>query len=453
MSYRLALFIPCLFLSCQPPESPLGKGDSDTLSIRPVNIIPTGEKVIAIQNVTLIDGTGRDPVSDAVVIIEKGLITETGKAEVVSIPSDAEIISGQGLSLLPGFIDAHFHLNNNQLPNLVLKRGTTSLRDPGAWIESYDTVVKSDDPAPRLFLTGPHLDMPPPAYPMNSYLIMDVIEARDAVNKFADQGASAIKVYFRLPVAIIKAVCYTAHQRGIPVIAHLEITSAMQAIEAGVDGIEHITSFGTDLLPTYHAEQYRQSIVADNNARREGRYHVWNAIDLNSGRVDSLLTFLKQKGTVVSPTLGAFEYQFSNYDTLTRIEAFRLGRRLVANDKTDSMKIRAFDKMKSFTGMVHQAGIPVVVGSHSWVPYQRAAGWAFQREMELLAAAGLTNMEVIQAATIENARFLQIQERVGTIEVGKQADLLLLEGDPLQDLSAIYNVKKVMLNGVWIEEQ
>jgi imidazolonepropionase-like amidohydrolase len=153
---------------------------------------------------------------------------------------------------------------------------------------------------------------------------------------------------------------------------------------------------------------------------------------LSNQRVDSLLRFLKQKGTVVSPTLGAFEYQFGA-------------------DKTDSTKVNAFKNMKDFVGMVQQAGIPVVVGSHSWVPYQREVGWAFQREMELLQASGLTNMQVIQAATLENARFLKIEDRLGTIEEGKQADLLLLEGDPIKDLGAIYNIHRVMLNGQWID--
>jgi imidazolonepropionase-like amidohydrolase len=273
--------------------------------------------------------------------------------------------------------------------------------------------------------------MAPPAYPKNSYLIRDIIEARDAVNKFADQGASAIKVYFRLPAAIIKAVCYTAHQRGIPVTAHLEITSAMQAIEAGVDGIEHITSFGTDLLPTYEAEQYKQSVLADNNARREGRYQAWSVIDMNNRRVDSLLSFLHQKGTIVSPTLGAFEYRFGE-------------------GKTDTVKVRAFENMMTFVGKVNERGIPVVTGSHSWVPYAEV-GWAFQREMELLAESGLTNMEVIVASTSSNARFLRIEDRLGSIEEGKLADLLLIEGDPLQDLDAFYHVRKVMLNGVWVD--
>lgn len=454
MSFRITLIVLVLFISCQQQEPPVGErsltGESTAPGIASINNVPIGDKVIAIQDVTLIDGTGRDPVSGAVVIIKNNIIDEIGTSETVSIPNDAEIISGQGLSLLPGFIDAHFHLNNDQLPNLMLKRGTTSLRDPGAWIESYHGVMESDLTAPRLFLTGPHLDQPPPAYPKNSYLVRDLVEARYAVNKFADQGASAIKVYFRLPPLIIEEICKTADQRGIPVVAHLEITRATDAIVAGVDGIEHITSFGSDLLPVFEAEQYIQSVVADNSARRMGRYEVWNAIDLSNERVDSLLRFLKLKGTVVSPTLGAFEHQYRT-ETLASEQAFTLGGSTTTNDKIDSIKVNAFENMMAFVGRINQAGIPVVVGSHSWVPYQREVGWAFQREMELLAASGLTNMEVIQAATIENARFLRIQDRLGTIEVGKQADLLLLEGDPSKDLQAIHKVNRVMLNGKWVE--
>ena len=437
MPFRYSCLLIFLLVTCQPKEPPLGKGsiikDPGPTGIRSINQVSAGNEVIAIQNVRLIDGTGNDPVSNAVVLVENNTITAIGESGTVTIPRDAAVVEGRGMSLLPGFIDAHFHLDgNNRFPILFLQHGVTSVRDPGAWIESYQAVQESGKMIPRLFLTGPHLDQPPPAYPKNSYLIRDKEEAAYAVNLFADQGASAIKVYFRLPPSIIEVVCETADQRGIPVVAHLEITGAMAAIEAGVDGIEHITSFGTDLLPTYHAEQYKQSIIADNNARREGRYQVWNAIDLNSQRVDSLLNFLKQKGTVVSPTLGAFEYQF-------------------AEGKTDSVKVAAFRKMVDFTGKVHQAGITVVVGSHSWVPYQKEVGWAFQREMELLAASGMTNMEIIQAATIENARFLRIEDRLGTVEVGKQADLLLLQGDPSKDLAAIYNIERVMLNGHWVD--
>jgi imidazolonepropionase-like amidohydrolase len=392
--------------------------------------LPTGNEVVAIVGATLIDGTGAESVANATVVIKENLIWAVGPAESVSIPEDAEMIDAAGLTMLPGLIDAHFHLNNNQLPGLVLSRGTTTLRDPGAWIESYQEVRELQGPIPRLFLTGPHLDMPPPAYPKNSYLVTDEIEAEKAVNKFADQGATAIKVYFRLSPTIIEAVCSTADQRGIPVTAHLEITSATAAINAGVDGIEHITSFGIDLLPTYQAEQYRQSVLADNNARREGRYQTWSQIDLTSNKVDTLVALLRQQGTVVSPTLGAFEYRFGE-------------------GKSDTLKVTAFQNMMNFVGLLNEADIPIVTGSHSWVPYAEV-GWAFQREMELLAESGLSPMEVIVASTLENARFFRIEQRLGSLEVGKQADLLLIEGDPLEDLKALYEVRRVMLNGIWI---
>jgi len=425
------LFISCTNESSTQEQTAITNPGSGNM-IREINHkeLPIGAKTIAIVGATLIDGTGKPPLSNATVVIKGNSILEVGPSGSLSIPKEAEIVDGKGLTLLPGLIDAHFHLNNNELPNLVLQRGITSVRDPGAWIESYSAVRDSDITPPRLFLTGPHLDMPPPAYPKNSYLIRDPIEARYAVNKFADQGASAIKIYIRLPVAIIKEVCATAHQRGIPVTAHLEITSAMEAIAAGVDGIEHVTSFGTDLLPTFEAQQYEQSVLADNSARREGRYQVWNAIDIEGDKVDSLLLFLKQHRTVVSPTLGAFEYRFGE-------------------DKTDSIKVRAFENMMIFIGKAHKAGIPTVVGSHSSVPYAER-GWAYQREMELLSESGLTNMEIIVAATMENARFFKVEDRLGSVEEGKQADLLLLEGDPIKKLDAFYSISRVMLNGVWV---
>ena len=331
MKPYLCFLVFLFFLSCQnqpTAEEKSVKTDKKVTNIRIGEVnekeLAMGSNTIAIVGATLIDGTGEPPVPQASIVIKGNSIVNVGPSASITIPDGAEVIDGEGLYLLPGLIDSHFHLNNNELPNLVLSRGVTSIRDPGAWIESYAAVRKSNLIPPRLFLTGPHLDMPPPAYPKNSYLIRDPMEARRAVNLFADQGASAIKVYFRLSAEIIKEVCATADRRGIPVVAHLEITNATAAIQAGVDGIEHVTSFGTDLLPTYEAEQYKQSVLADNNARREGRYQVWDAIDIESPKVDSLLVFLKTRGTVVSPTLGAFEYQFgnNNHDTI-KVNAFK----------------------------------------------------------------------------------------------------------------------------------
>ena len=204
----------------------------------------------------------------------------------------------KGLTMLPGLIDAHYHNEDSKdLLGLFLSHGVTSIRDPGEWIESYSWVRSSGKPIPRLFLAGPHINTYPPAYPEDAIIVKDAEEGRLAVNMLAGQGATVIKVYFGLSVGIIKEVCAAAHLHGLPVTAHLEITNAKDAINAGLDGIEHITSFGTVLLPAREAEKYKLRVLADNDARKRGRYEVWNSLSLENNRVaDSLITiFIRQK--------------------------------------------------------------------------------------------------------------------------------------------------------------
>ena len=391
---------------------------------------PPETSVIAIVGATLIDGRGGPAVPDSVVIVRGAQIAAVGTRTSISIPPGAEVVNAKGLTLLPGLIDSHFHIDgDDSLPALYLSHGVTSLRDPGQWIEAYDAARKAAAPVPRLFLCGPHLDSPPAAYPKDSYIVRDADETRMAVNRFVDDGASAIKVYFRLPLALIKVAIETAHARGVPVMGHLEIVDARDAIMAGIDGIEHATSFGTALLPLRDAEKYRQAVLANNDARREGRYQVWNSIDLSSAQAKSLFKLIADRGVIVSPTLAVFERQSGDKDTT-------------------QVHVHAFKQMEAFVGIAKKSGAKVVVGSHSDVPHAKR-GWAYQRELELLVESGLTSMEAIVAGTMENARYFRIQERLGSIEPGKLADLVMVEGDPLKDISNMRRVKRVMLNGRW----
>jgi imidazolonepropionase-like amidohydrolase len=384
---------------------------------------------IIISGARLIDGQGGPPIEDSVVVIEGDRIVAAGPRDNVN-PPPGESLDARGMTLIPGLIDAHFHRGKPELANMFLRNGVTSVRDPGAWNQSYDAVKALGLPIPRLFLTGPHLDTAPAAYPQNSILVNDPEEARAVVHRFVDEGATALKVYFRLPLATIRAVCEAAHQRNVPVTAHLEIVRADDAIEAGLDGIEHVTSVGTTIADPMEAEKFRQAVTADNKARNEGRYQLWSTIDLDSPRVNRLIDLMVRRGVFFSPNLAIFE------------------RRAGERGATE-MHARAFDNMRRFTGMAHKAGVRVVVGSHSNVPYAET-GWAYQREMELMRESGMTPMEVIVGATLHNARFFRAQDRIGSVERGKLADLVLIEGDLLHDIGSMRRVRRVMLNGVWL---
>lgn len=401
--------------------------------LQEVNTVPPleGGKAVAIVGGILVDGRGGAAVPDAAILVRGDRIAAAGPRAEVRLPPGAEVVEARGQTVLPGLIDSHFHLDGDTLlPGLFLQHGVTSVRDPGAWIEAYEPVRALSTPVPRLFLTGPHLDSPPPAYPRDSFIVRDTEEARGAVERQVASGASAIKIYFRLPLGLIRTVAETAHRRGVPVTAHLEIVNAADAIRAGLDGIEHVTSLGTALLPPREAEVYRQAVLADNSARREGRYRMWSEIDPDGPRARELIALMARRRTVLSPTLAVFERRAGDRDTT-------------------EVHVRAFRNMLAFVGRARRVGVPVVVGSHSSVPHAER-GWAYQREMELLVEAGLTPTEAIVAGTGANARYFSAARRLGTVEKGKLADLVLVEGDPLRDIGAMRQVRRVMLNGRWV---
>lgn len=390
---------------------------------------------LAIVGARLIDGTGSQAVEDSVVVVHGTTIVAAGPRAAVEIPEGATVVAASGLSLLPGLVDAHFHHDysdpEDKIVALVLAHGVTSVRDPGHPIRDYDSVRDSVLPMPRAFLTGKHFDQEPHAHPHDAEAIHSAEEARDAVHRHLADGASAIKVYYRLPVDLIQATCAAAHERGVPVTAHLELHDADQAIRAGLDGVEHVTSFGTALATPDEAARFRADVDRDNTARNDGRYRLWATLDIDQNpRVGPLIELVRERGVVLSPTLGVFE-------------------RREGDRGAGEMHVRGFANMLRFVARCHEAGVPIVVGSHTWVP-RAEDGWAFQRELELLVECGLTPAQAIVAGTSLNARFLGCADRLGTVEPGKLADLILVAGDPLTDIAATREVRRVMLNGRWV---
>ena len=284
MKYFALLYLAIVSISCTEVVNDNKDLDEPTKIIYPLNKdeIRKGKESLAIVGATLIDGNGGSPIPNSLVIIKENIIEFVGTSSDRSVPEGMEVFDASGLTLLPGLIDAHYHNGyNTKMPVEYLKRGITSVRDPGAWMDFYDSVRNTKKDIPRLFLTGPHIDTYPPAYPGNSFLIKDALEGELVVHQFAKQGATAIKVYFGLSIGMIRSICEAAHANGIPVTGHLEIANAMDAIKVGMDGVEHITSFGTVLLPMREAEKYKQMIESDNEARERGRYEAWNSLDLD----------------------------------------------------------------------------------------------------------------------------------------------------------------------------
>ena len=399
-------------------------------------------RTLVLENVRVIDGTGAAPIEHARVVIQEDRIAEVGPRERVATPAGAQTLDLSGRTIVPGLIDLHFHIEND--PRLALRQlshGVTSFRDPGQWEEKFielRRMIAADRlAAPRIFTAGPHIDGEHPAYPKDAVVARDPEEARRFAERNLEAGASSLKIYFRLPLASARAVIDVCVARHVPCTAHLEIVDARELLAAGLQGIEHITSLGPSLLPRVEREAYRQAVLADNDARRDGRYDMFSHLQLDGPEAQALYDILRTRHPWIDPTLAVFE------------------RRAVPPPPRSSrakiaMYVSGFDTMKRLARRVALEGARIVVGGHSTVPFA-GRGEAPWREMELLVESGFTPLEVIQAATGTAAAFLYRERDLGTLQPGRFADLVVLSGDPLRDIAEMRKVERVMAGGAWID--
>jgi imidazolonepropionase-like amidohydrolase len=383
---------------------------------------------MVLDNIRIIDGSGGAPIEHGRIVIDRDRIVRVGPAAAVGVPAGAETIDLSGGTVIPGLIDAHFHIESD--PKMALRQlshGVTAFRDPGQWDEKFDelrrTIAADGIPGPRIFTTGPHIDGEGPAYPADSVVARDAEEARRHAELSVKNGASALKIYYRLPFAGAKAVIDVCVAHRIPCTAHLELLDAGELIAAGLHGIEHITSFGVSLVPRRDGEAYRQAVLKNNDARRDGRYRLFSAIDLDGPQARALYAVLRERKPF-------FE----------RREQPGQG----------AVNISGFTKMKQLTRRVAREGARVVVGGHTEVPFA-ARGEAPWREMELLVESGFSPLEAITAATSTAAAFLYRGNELGSLRAGFAADLVVLRGQADRDISAIRSVERVMVAGRWID--
>jgi imidazolonepropionase-like amidohydrolase len=349
-----------------------------------------------------------------------------------------------GRTIIPGLIDLHFHIEDD--PRLALRQlshGVTTFRDPGQWNDKFTGLRKmmADDglKGPRIFTCGPHIDGDHPAYPNDSVVARDPEEARWLAERNIEEGATALKIYFRLPLASARAVIDVCNAHHVPCTAHLEILDAREAFLAGLHGVEHITSLGPALLPARERERYRQAVLLDNDARREGRYRIFAQLNLDGPDAKALYTVLHDRRPWIDATLAVFERRADRPPPRT-------------TKQTAELMAVGFATMKRLTRRAASEGARIVVGGHSEVPFA-GRGEAPWRELELLVESGFTPLEAITAATGTAATFLYRDQELGTLRPGRVADLVVLEGDPLEDIRAVRTVLRVMTAGVWVDRE
>jgi imidazolonepropionase-like amidohydrolase len=387
----------------------------------------------------LFDGTRLAVTSGARVVIRRGRVMAAGGAAQVPAPAGAPVTRIEDGTIVPGLVDCHYHIESD--PALALRQlahGVTAFRDPGEWMEMHAplrTLIATEHlPGPRLFLTGPHLDGERPAYPDDAIVVRDADEARRQVRRAIGEGATAIKIYFRLPMAAARAVIETCRLHGVPSTAHLEILDARALLEAGLTGVEHVTSFGTSLAAPMTAERYRQAVLADNDARRDGRYALFADIDLDGPQATRLYEVVARTRPFVDPTLAVFEARAS--DAAPR-----------GSGLTPARRAEGFANMQGLVRRLHDHGARMVMGGHTEVPHA-GRGEAPWRELELLVEAGLTPMEALRAATREGAAFLGREAAdLGAVRAGAAADVVVVDGDPTRDIRAVRRVRAVVAAG------
>jgi hypothetical protein len=433
---------------------------------------------LVITHVTIIDMTGAPPRSNMTVIVEGDRIEAIGVASRIRIPRMSQIIDGSGLFLIPGLWDMHVHFTEvvRTFP-MFIANGVTGVRNVGGDLDQLlkwrVDVAAGKLLGPRIVTCGPIVDGPDPAAHGPTLVVSNAKEARKTVDDLKQRGADCIKVYDRLPREAYFAIIDQARRQNIPVVGHVPLSiTALEASNAGQASIEHLgnifegaSSLGDDLFkedraagPVKDPSEFPRRIAA-RGSRMLDTYDAEKAREI-------FKAFVKN-GTWQVPTLETKWTQtfiddlFSKGDDRLRYipaadqEWWSPEKNFFARYRTPeyiAYKKRLFQRELQLVGDMRRAGVGFLTGTDLSGAYV-FAGFSLHHEMELLVQAGLTPLEALQAATRNPAIFLGEAKTQGTVMVGKTANLVLLEGNPLADIRNTQRINAVILKGKYLSKQ
>lgn len=423
--------------------------------------------VVALLHARVIDGLGHAPAESQTLVIKDGKIAALGADGSVAVPADAQVIDLSHKTVMPGLVMVHEHLyyssiwgqgtfHTNEMefsfPRLYLAAGVTSMRTGGS-IEPYaDLRTKADIdaghiPGPKLHLTMPYLDgegTPIPQIPP----VASAAAAVRMIDYWADEGFTSAKMYVNLPADIMAAAITEAHKRGMQVTGHIGKVSYAEAAAFGIDDLEHGFMAMSDFIAGRKPGDPSNAV---------GTYRSLEAMNPEGPDITALIKTLVDKHVAVTSTLAIFETftpgrRIDGPAELAAISAplreTYMSHWAAVNAKNSLMAVHALARDMTLEVKYFRAGGLLVAGTDPTGYGGVIAGYGNWRAIELMVEAGLTPVEALQVATSNGAKLLGIDHDTGSVEAGKDADLVIVDGNPAATISDIRKAETVFKDGV-----
>ena len=438
--------------------------DSVTPQLRP--FVRVSAPIVALKNVRVIDGTGGPARDGQTILIGRGEIISVGDVATNPIPPMAEVLDLQGRTVMPGYVMVHEHMyypsgggtypwHGFSFPRLYLAGGTTTIRTGGNMQGYADINLKRNIergllPGPDIDVTAPYLNGP--GLPIAQVkALRDVADATKMVEYWAGEGATSFKAYMQISRAELGAAITAAHARKLKVTGHLCSVTYREAADLRIDNLEHGFLASTDFVAN------KQPDRCPGNANQS-----LLDVDLNGPAFQDLVKHLVAKGVAITSTLTVFETFTPGrprapdrvLDAMipeARDQYLRAFSTIAGNAQAPYAKL--FPKAMAMELAFAKAGGMLVVGTDPTGYGGVVAGFANQRAVELLVEAGFTAVEAIRIATLNGATYLGRQDRIGSIASGKQADLIVVNGDPTARIADVQKVEIVFKRGIGYDSE
>ena len=440
--------------------------------------------ILAIRDATLFDAVNGVMLPHRTIVIAGGRIQAIGSPQQqVKIPAGARVLEARGKYVIPGLIEAHAHMaivwdyahitSDESMP-LFLAHGVTSLRSVADDIIAEKLLAHYAEAhpelSPRVFLCSPLIEGDTPFHPNPGWnaVITDPAKVPPFVKSMADWGVTTLKIYVGTKRAVGREVIKEGHRAGLIVTGHLGNYSAQDAVADGIDSLEHIWSVFNFIFPDngppMPGPEERAKMTPDELKDLDFRIQEWrSSIDLGNPKARELVSALAEHKVMVDPTLVVMRNMCVTPDMPGVVEkpdnAFvpeslkKWWPTYTTPVRPETLELRKkeFRKYQDLVGILFRAGVPLLVGTDEPEPYV-PPGSSLHQELELLVESGLTPAAALQAATMNNARALKKADELGSIEVGKWADMVILNANPLTDIRNTRKIQTVVRGGIVVAD-